>query len=369
MVRRKVILQLIESWDAGGAETVVLELCRRLDKRFFYPMAVVRSDGWLNQQLLKNGIETMILKDKYSCDPLFLKRLISIINERNVSIIHSHEFITNIYGTMAAVLTKKPIITTIHGKEYYWKKLRRRVAYRLMSYFAKYVIAVSEHQKKFICDTTGINPNRISVIYNGVDLETFNGDYYKVTEKVNNKNGMVVSGFPVIGAIGNFYPVKGHMYLIRSAPRIIREFPEATFLMVGKTTKYLDELQKEVSKLNLEKNFKFLSFQENIPSLLQLMDIFVLPSIQETFSIATVEAMAACKPVIATKCGGPEEIVIDGETGFLVPPMDPEALAEKSLTLLANKELAYKMGNAGRKRVEEMFTVENMVRRYQSLYE
>src|SRR3989304_6571108 len=255
MAQQRVILQLIESWDAGGAETVVLELCCRLDKKLFYPIAVVRSDGWLNQQLLKNGIETIILKDRYSYDLLFLKRLISIINKRNVSIIHSHEFITNVYGTMAAILTKKTIITTIHGMNYYGEKLRRRVAYRIMSYLATHIVAVSEHQKKFICDRTGISPNKISVIYNGVDLQKFNDNYCKAAESIISKNRVVKDGFPIIGTIGNLYPVKGHIYLIKAAPKIISKFPKTTFLIVGKTTKYLDELKKEVARLNLEKNF------------------------------------------------------------------------------------------------------------------
>ena len=85
--------------------------------------------------------------------------------------------------------------------------------------------------------------------------------------------------------------------------------------------------------------------------------------------MATVEAMAASKPVIVTRCGGPEEIVIDGKMGFLVPPMDEDSLAEKGLILLANEKLADKMGNAGKKRVAEMFQVEIMVKKYQNLYE
>ncbi len=367
MLQHKVVLQLIETSGIGGAETVVLELCKRLDKNCFLPIVVLLHDGWLNQQLINHGIETIIIKNKYPYDPFCLWQLIKIIKKRNVDIIHSHEFMMNVYGTITAFLTNRPNIVTIHGKNYFWEKWRRRIAYRFMAYFATKTVSVSEDLKKFIVDKVGIDADKISVIYNGIDVERFNSNL-SPQDKMKLKKELGINGI-VIGTIGNPYPVKGHIYLIKAASKVINEYPDATFLIIGKQTKYMDELKKEVLNLNLENNIKFLGFRDDIPQLLQLMDVFVLSSIHETFSIATIEAMAALKPIVVTKCGGPEEIIIEGKTGFFVPPMDSEALAEKILTLLKNKELAEKLGQSGSEWVRQKFTMKAMIKNYRELYD
>lgn len=365
MSQHKTVLQLIESGGPGGAETVVLELCKGLDNKNFYPVVGLLHDGWLNQQLRKNGVETIIINNKYSYDPFCLWKLVNIIRKRRVDIIHSHEFMMNVYGTAAALLTRRPNIATIHGKSYYWEKWRRRFACQIIAHFATKIVAVSENLKEFIASKTGMDRNNISVIYNGIDTAKFSGEASH--HGVNSESQPEKS--PIIGTIGNLYPVKGHIYLIKAASKVVQEFPHATFLIIGKTTKYLDMLKNEVLRLSIGENIKFLGFQENIPQLLRVMDIFVLPSIHETFSISTIEAMAASKPVVATRCGGPEEIIVDGMTGFLVPPMDPESLSEKILILLKNKQLAEKIGGAARKQVEERFAVAAMIQKYQKLYE
>lgn len=367
MFQHKIVLQLIESSGIGGAETVVLELCKRLDKKSFYPIVGLLNDGWLNQQLIKHGIETIIIKNKYPYDPFYLWQLIKIIKKRKIDIIHSHEFMMNVYGTIVALLTNRPNIATIHGKNYFWEKLRRRIAYRAMGYFATKMVAVSEDLKKFIVDKVGIDTKKISIIYNGIDVERFNNNQ-STPDKIRLKKELGLNSNIVIGTIGNPYPVKGHIYLIKAASKVAKVYPDAVFFIIGKQTKYMDELKREVSKLNLENNVKFLGFREDIPELLAIMDVFVLSSIEETFSIATIEAMAAKKPVVATKSGGPEEIIIDGKTGFLVPPMDSEVLAEKILTLLRNKELAKKLGQSGSEWVNQKFTVRSMIKNYQRLY-
>jgi glycosyltransferase involved in cell wall biosynthesis len=367
MRRQRVVLQLIECSGIGGAETVLLELCKGLDQKFWHPICGLLKDGWLNEQLNKQGIETTLITNKYSLDLSCLWQLIQIIRRNNVDIVHSHEFTMNIYGAVAALLTGRPHIATIHGKGYYWEKQRRKLAYHLMALSpATTIVTVSANLRDFIADKIGIRKNGIRVIYNGVDAVRFNekneSSGTRTAEQMNLGN-------PVIGTIGNLYPVKGHLYLIRAASRIVQEYPGASFLIIGKKTDHLARLQKEVSDLGLQKNILFLGFRQDIPQLLQLMDVFVLPSIEETFSIATLEAMALALPVVVTKCGGPQEFVEDGQSGLLVPPKDPTSLAATVLTLLKDKEFSNRISQAGRKRALEDFSLSETNLRYQELYE
>jgi glycosyltransferase involved in cell wall biosynthesis len=350
----------------GGAEQVVVELCNRLRNDGHQPVVVTLKSGWLTERLSEIGVEFMVIENKKSYDIRFFMELVRIIRQKKIDLIHSHEFLMNTYGTAASMLTGCPIIVTIHGKGYYIDKWRRRAVYRLVGRCAFRTVAVSEYLKKFLIEKIMLIPSNISVICNGVDVDRF----FPCDEEKSNrlKHEIGLKGI-VIGAIGNLYPVKGHMHLIRAARLIVDEFDGANFVVIGKKTDYFNILQEEVKRLRLTDRFRFLGFRDDIPKLMQLIDIFVLPSSEETFSIATLEALAASKPVVATRCGGPEDIITDGKQGFLVPPSNPEKLAEKILELIRNPNLRRVLGEEGLKLVREKYTTEVMFDKYKRLYE
>jgi glycosyltransferase involved in cell wall biosynthesis len=278
---------------------------------------------------------------------------------------HAHEFAMNTYGSIASAITRIPIITTVHGKNYYHDKWRRRLAYRFVSKQSR-MVAVSEDIKKFLIKEIGIKNGRITTIYNGINLNLYrpdNNQRYKVRKELGINNNQ-----PLIGTIGNLYPVKGHTYLLKAMAIVKKMCPVIKLLITGRG-RLLDELKREAIKLDIEKNVNFLGFREDIPSLLQAIDIFVLPSISEGLPLSALEAMACEKPVVATNVGGVPEVIINGKTGFLVSPWNSEALAEKILLLLRNKNMANHFGRAGRARVEKEFNLEIMIQRYQELYE
>jgi glycosyltransferase involved in cell wall biosynthesis len=128
-------------------------------------------------------------------------------------------------------------------------------------------------------------------------------------------------------------------------------------------------LEKEASDIGMADRVKFLGFRDDVPSLLQAMDVFVLPSLSEGLPLSVLEALSLKKPVVASDVGGIPEIIENGVTGYLVPPENPEALAEKITLLLQNPERAAVIGQAGRRRVEEDFSLPRMIREHQSLYE
>jgi glycosyltransferase involved in cell wall biosynthesis len=354
------VLQLIESWGPGGAEKVVLDLATHLDPEDFSPLVGLMQTGWLHDQLRAHGIEVVLIDNRHSFDPALLWNLVRLVREYRVDLVHAHEFTMNFYGAAAAFLTGRASLATIHGMGYYPDKWRRRAAYRLVAALPNTrLITVSRFLRDFFCAKTGVNPSRVGTIANGVDFSRFNGAAVLRTQTNHQR--------PRIGTLGSLYPVKGHRFLIRAAGRVLQQYPQALFIIAGKETPYKRELLAEAEKLGVDRSIQFLPFQEDVPSFLHSLDLFVLPSLQETFSIALIEAMAAGLPVISTSCGGPEELVVAGENGYLVPPQNDGQLAEKIIQLLTDYSLARRLGDRGRE-LAKHFALDKMIAAYQDTY-
>ncbi len=257
-----------------------------------------------------------------------------------------------------------PLVATVHGKNYFWERLRRRLAYRWVSRRAT-MVAVSKNLKQFIVEKVGVSPDRIKVVYNGVDALP----YCEASEvsRCRRELGMP-EGDHIVGVVGNLYPVKGHQYLIEGIPAVLQTCPNTSFVFAGRG-ELETQLKEQVHRLGLDKRVHFLGLRQDIPRILALLDVFVLPSLSEGLSMAILEAMIAGKPVVATQVGGNPELVVEGETGFLVPPRDSHALASRVATLLTNKQQAVQFAEQGRRRAEGQFSLASMVEAYQMLYE
>ncbi|MEK0337809.1 MAG: glycosyltransferase, partial [Nitrosopumilus sp.] len=172
-----------------------------------------------------------------------------------------------------------------------------------------------------------------------------------------------------IGIVARLSIEKGHLVFLKAAKKIINDFYHAHFLIVGdgKERKKLEEITQE---LEIQSNVHFLGIRSDIPQIISLFDVAVLTSnpVVETFSNAILEYMAASKPVVATNVGSTSELVIDGETGFLIPFNDSDTLANAILRLLKDGGLAKKMGEVGREKIKERFTVQKMIAKYESLF-
>ena len=360
---KATVLFFSTSSGPGGAERVVSNLAAALDSDSFRPLVCLFRPGWLKDQCDRHGIPTYVIPNKGILDLSWLLSFFRLIKEERVSIIHAHEFDAIVHGTMAAFFARVPVVATMHGKNYFWEKAGRRTAYRLVSRYAK-MVAVSQDLKEFVIERVGIPSERIRVIYNGIDQHPL-VHASDVKQCLNELE--LTDDQQVVGAVGSLYPVKGHRYLLEAIPSVVEQCPQARFVIVGRGDQE-KVLIEQVKRLGIGKYVRFLGLRQDIPRLLSIMDVFVLPSLSEGLSVATLEAMAAGKPVIATRVGGNPELVLQDETGLLVPSQDAQALATNITRILQDREFARHLGTNGLKRVQAFFDMQTMAANYQHLY-
>lgn len=360
----KTILYLSTSSGPGGAERVISNLAASLDPKRFRTILCLFRPGWIQERSESRGVCTYVIPTQGMTDWRWALRFKRLLREEQVDLIHSHEFDANVQGTAIAALSGIPLVATVHGKNYFWEKLRRRLAYRWVSRRAT-MVAVSQNLKQFIVEQAGVLSDRIKVVYNGVDALP-HCDRTDV-EQCRRELGIPDSDH-IVGVVGNLYPVKGHQYLIGGIRAVLKKCPNTSFVFAGRG-QLEPELKDQVHRLGLEKRVHFLGLRQDIPRILAMLDVFVLPSLSEGLSMAILEAMIAGKPVVATQVGGNPELVLNGKTGFLVPPRDSQALASSLVTLLTTKALAAQFAEKGKCRAEGQFSLETMVRAYQALYD
>ena len=219
-------------------------------------------------------------------------------------------------------------------------------------------------------------PKKVTVIYNGVDLAQYvpqKEDYFRT------QMGISAETF-LLGIVGRVLANKGHHILVQALTQVHRAGIDSCLAIIGPTEScpgdtyqldrmYLADLKKMITELGLAEKVIFCGPQRNMPAVYHALDVLVLPSIQEPFGRTLIEAMAAERPVIASAAGGLLEVVEANVTGLLVPPGDPQQLAEAILTIAYDREMARQMGKEGRKRVERLFTIQQNVAKTEALYQ
>ena len=319
--------------------------------------------GWLQAECERLGVRTIVIPIAGVLGLQWFLGYWDLIRKERVALIHAHEFSAIVCGWMLAKMTGVPLVATVHGKNYFWEKWRRRVAYRIVSRYGS-LVAVSADLKRFICDKVGVAAEQVQIIYNGVAAAQPVADEEAQACKAELA---IVGRFPVLGVVGSLYPVKGHRFLISAMPEIIRRWPGAVLLVVGRG-ELEASLKAQVEQLGIAENIRFLGMRADVPRLLSVLDAFVLPSLSEGLSLALLEAMASGKPVVATAVGGTPELVDQGQTGFLVSSEDAGSLAIKLIELLQDPLMMQRFSDQGAKRVRQRFSLEHMVVQYRRLY-
>lgn len=360
-------LHLVEDLKIGGAERVIADIAAGLDKKNFeVSVLCVTRGGEIADELKEQGIEVKILGIFSYHNPINVLKLARLLKKAKPDIVHTHGYFASVIGRIAAKIAGILILIN-HVHSTYWEYRKRHILMeRFLSLFTHKIICCSKAVEDFVRGQERINPAKTVVIYNGVDEDRFTT--YKNTSSIKAQLG-IDSGESVVGTVSSLTPHKGHKYLFQAAPMILGVCAHTKFLIVGDGI-LREKLEEQIKNLNLASAVIFTGTKKNIPEILSAMDIFVLPSCsREGLGISIIEAMAVEKPVVASDIGGIPEVVKNGETGFLVPPRNPEALAQAIIDLLQNPRKAKALGKKGRTRFQEKFTNERMLSEVESLYE
>lgn len=348
----------------GGAERQLYEIVKGIDKDRFEPILINLSQGgyWADK-IGKLGIELIEIPRKKHIEFSRLFKLIKIFREKRPDIVHAYMFSANSYGRVAAILTRAPVIIASERSlpEIDKDKSRHQIFIdKLFSSFSHGIICNSYIAAETLATKYSFNAQKVFTVHNGIDTSLYLEESSKNQKKLAQK---------VVGTVGSLAVAKNHRLFLDMAKNIIdkSDNKDIKFLILGNGT-LRDELERHAKHLGIKDKIVFAGERNDIPELLQSMDIFVMTSLYEGMSNAVMEAMAAGLPVVATDVGGNGELVIDGETGFLCPSNDAEALAERVASLIHNERERSRMGENGKKRIKNEFGIRKMIKKTESIY-
>jgi glycosyltransferase involved in cell wall biosynthesis len=361
-------MQVTHDLAIGGLQRIVADICLNIDKsKFNISVSCLRNLGEFTKELVKNNIKVYSISSPSRNDrPDYLSffKLYRLLKGKQIDILHTHNTHPFIDGTTAGRMARIPVIIhTDHAREFPDKR-RYMVAERILSHFVDKVVAVSESVKQDLIYYEKMNPKKITILWNGIDPKKFN---CKINEKEKKKELNIENRYPILGVGVRLTKQKGIIYLLKAIPRIISEYPK-TILIIAGSGDQEKKLKQEAIKLQIDKHVRFLGPRLDIPEVLSILNIYVLPSLWEGMPLAILEAMAAKKPIVATAVDGTEEAIFHEHSGLLVPPQDSDALADAILRIVKNQDLARFVSNNAYRRFQEYFTVQKMTSRYEELY-
>jgi sugar transferase (PEP-CTERM/EpsH1 system associated) len=364
------VLHVVNRLATGGTEHVVLQLIGGLDgEAFEHRIAALRGrDPALDQVPLPGG-ELLLAGDESSRFQFPLFRLARLMRAWRPHVVHSRNWGT-IEAIPAARLAGVPV--AIHSEHGYELDMlaglpaRRRLFRRATYGMADAVFAVTRELRDYHARQAWMHPDRIGVIYNGVDTQRFAP---RPEDRIRVREGLgVPAGRFVIGTVGRMVPIKDHPTLLRAAEILVRGGADMHLLLVGAGPELERNQQLVKESAVLADRVTFTGASGDVPNLLQSMDVFVLPSISEGMSNTLLEAMATGLPVIASAVGGTPEIVEEDRSGSLFRPGDAETLAARLKQLAGNEEFRRERGMTARRRAEERFSLKRMLEDYSQLY-
>lgn len=369
--------------NVGGGEFSIYNLIRNLRRPLFSPIVLYAHENEIIARLRDEGIPvvavpldekiTAVYRDAVSRDPASLIRyarglsagidaVSGKIRELDIDLLHPHDNLSKLIGARAARRMKIPVVC--HCRDLLREGYVERALLVFQILFMDRVIAVSEGNRRLF-RVLGRIPDKVRTIHNGLDLSAF--DPAKPAARSRSAMGIAESDF-VVGIIGVFDRIKGHTHLFEALQKMAAGGRGVFRCLVVGDGRERNPIHRDVRDRGISDRVRFLGYRTDIADLLRLMDVVVLPSLQESFPRVPLEAMAMGVPVVATTVGGIPESVSDGETGILVPPGDGAAIRDALVRLVDDPALRKRMGETGRRRVREQFSIEANIARTEALY-
>jgi glycosyltransferase involved in cell wall biosynthesis len=360
------IAMMLESDGPGGAEMMIFRLSQQLRERGHTVIPVGPNDGcgWLADLFRTAGFEPEVFRMRRAMDPNCVLDLVQLFRRQGIDAVHSHEFTMAVYGAAAARLVGLPQVITMHGGVNPCSTRRRRVALRWAMRSADHTVMVARATQRQFAKGLGIDEARFTVIPNGVPVR--NGDADRVRAEFR-----IQQGDCVLLAVGNLEKHKGHRILLEAMSRLGRNGARAPWKLIiagGRGGDQHEALQEYIEDEGWEDRVFIATNRNDVPDLLALADIFVMPSLWEGLPMALLEAMIAKKAIVASATAGIPEAIENGKEGLLVAPCEVDALADALKSLIMDQAHRSHLGEAAGLRARQQFTVNVMTDRYESMY-
>jgi glycosyltransferase involved in cell wall biosynthesis len=359
------VLHLIETGGPGGAESVFATLVAKMHERDEYSAGVVPYDGWLAQTLRASGHEPLIVAGKGAFDASYLRRVATLARQHRIDVICAHLFGAAVYGALLAKWLRIPLVSVLHGVSDFGSNQRFATLKTWLVRSSAAVVFVSDSLRATLSPKLRLAEAATTVIHNGVDVD-------RLTPRRNDelrRRLALAEDSIIIGSVGNIRPAKGYDVLLDAARSLCADDPRVHFVIAGQPQEPLQSaLESQRAAYGLEKRVHFAGMQQDVGGFLNGCDIYLLSSTSEGFSIACVEAMACGLPIVATRCGGPEEILAHEVTGLLVANGQPAEIVSGLARLIGSPELRMTLAKNARERAIGTFSVERMVESYRALF-
>jgi glycosyltransferase involved in cell wall biosynthesis len=372
---KRSVLQLVSSFHQGGSERQAVQLARLLKESGSYDVSLACLDG---SGVLRGEAERLGLGEiaEYRLTSFHdrnmvtqLRRFARSLREAGVSIVHTHDFYTNVFGMTAARMAGVPVRIASRRETMGWRTAAQKFVERLSYRMSHAIVANAEAVRRQLIKE-GVPSEKIVTICNGLDLRRVEPRPGLSRDDILASFGLPRDGgLRFVTIVANLrHPVKDHPTFLRAASRVHASRPDARFVIAGEG-ELMSPMRELARQLEVGQVTHFIGGCERVAELLSVSDVCVLSSKAEGFSNSILEYMAARRPVVVTDVGGAREAVLDGETGHVVPPGDDEAMAGRIASLLARPDRAREMGEMGRKRIEELFSCEAQLARAENLYD
>jgi sugar transferase (PEP-CTERM/EpsH1 system associated) len=375
------VAYVVLALNMGGLERIVLKLLSRLDRSRWTPVVIALDEpGSLAPELAALGVPMRVMSRGRGVDLEMTVRLARLLRQEGARLVHTHNAAAHLYGSLAAhvaglfsmgaappslsaMRSSRPrVVHTKHGRNEpeMW---RRVMVNRIASALCDRVVAVSDDAAAVATELEHVSPRKVITILNGIDTEEFRPRPDAAAARA--LLGAPTEGFH-IGCVARLAAIKDHGTLLEAFARFRQGRPDAHLTFVGDGAERR-ALEERAARPDLAGAVTFAGARGDVAPLLAAFDVFALASLSEGISLTLLEAASAGLPIVTTRVGGNGEVVVDGETGLLVPSADPAAFAE-ALAAVASRPDRAALGAAGRARVERRFSVERMAQAYDELY-
>jgi glycosyltransferase involved in cell wall biosynthesis len=369
----------------GGAQenTLYTAIGQHRDPRFAVTLIVgvdEAGEGDLFAEARAAGLDTVVVPSlvrpiRPMSDVRAIWNLYRLMRRRRFEIVHTHSSKAGIVGRVAARLAGVPIIIhTLHSLVFHeyqaeWKNRLYVRLKRLCAPFTDTLISVNDQTARGALAAGIGRPDQHVTIYSGMELDRFLGIAQALTVQEAKRRAGVPPNAPVVGKIARLFPLKGHEQFLQAAAAIARRRPDVVFLLVGDGP-LRDELGAQADRLGIRDRLVFAGrvSPEEVPAFIQAMDVVVHTSLREGLARVLPQAGAVGKPVVTFEMDGAPEVIREGVSGYLVAPLDTDAIADRVIALLADPELGARLGAAGRSFVAEHFGLDTMVKRVNEVY-